>query len=259
MKETRARQPTHAVAAISAPRAATSSGRYDSINVHRTPKKHYQTVRRWVDPVRSTVFVLVFALIAPRLATAAVEYSNFGTGDSHGSTAESITGASTGSTYQSQADEFTAAFTGTITSIDVAAFGLSSDNVLLRLYANDASTNLPLASSRIELGDLAIAAAPGGVATLTLNTAVTLIGGNQYWLEMAPGNALTTVEWYSANNVLANPSAISIDASQSFKSDPVADVFRVNAAPIPEPETWWLMAVGVVFLLCLISRRSVRG
>ena len=86
--------------------------------------------------MKSTVLALaacgVFAvsLFAAPVARAAVEFSTFGPGNTYDTTEGATTeGSGVGNGYLSFADKFAAGLTGTLTSVDIAFFGINDINV----------------------------------------------------------------------------------------------------------------------------------
>ncbi len=170
----------------------------------------------------------------------AVEYSNFGQpGDTYymlgGPT---ITGGQPpGGAIV--ANQFTASFSGQLSSIDVAviinSLNQGSDGTFdLRLDRNDPATNLPLVSSRVTLGTLtAPSAALPTLLSLTPTPPFLLTAGTSYWLELAPHDANTAVDWNLANNGSANRTAFSDGSGNTFVAySNQASAFRIYATPL---------------------------
>ena len=198
-------------------------------------------------------------------ARAAVEFTTFDADDAYNDDQGPVVdGSAAIFGYQAYADEFTASFTGMLSSVDVAievAPGLGGDGkVIVELYPNDPTTNLPLTSGEITLGNVSAA---GGVATLTpSSTTISLVSGVVYWLALAPADTKTTTVWFSADNKNATPVANSTNggASYSISSESGAEAFDINAtlALAPEPSTWALLGLGVGLLGLTLRRRAAR-
>ena len=175
-------------------------------------------------------------------------------------------GAEVASTVVDFANAGTLAGDGTVRTVG-SFFSLSNTGTLAAGGLNDAGT-LSLIGGLTQLAggtflvDLGSTAAGGfdllsisGTATLGGTLAVNLLAGAHF----AVGDSFTVMTWTQR---LGDSQFASLDLTQAggyaFATDYGANslTLRVMTAPVPEPESWALMAAGLLGLACRARRRA---
>lgn len=200
-----------------------------------------------------------FATVSPGVAYSTIE----GLGGYDFSTARAINGSAFMYGYQAHASAFVSQASGIISSIELAVHYtpyLSSpdDQVNFNLvldYFDPVYGHLPSTTSIVS-GTVGTPTPFGssGLVTFTPSTAVSLVLGQAYWLEVTPGSANTVADW-NVSTTTSGPVAISLDGTTWLQnpSDP-QEAFRIQV--VPEPATPVLVGLGLLGLAYGSIRRN---
>lgn len=185
-------------------------------------------------------------------AKAAVIYSNFGSGDSYGST--SVTVFSAGVAHSYEVGSATSPFF--LDSIDLAvnSTGLGGSGVSVHFAANKSGGNEP--GDILETSSVYVFQGTS-VATATFSGASLIGSPGTYWIWLVL-NAGDWARWY-----LNNTSALSDRASRTSSSDPWTvtqsveqGAFRVQGTVVPLPGAVWLLGLGLIGIVGV--RRKIK-
>jgi hypothetical protein len=208
--------------------------------------------------VKWTIFSIAMLITALASAFGAVEYDNFGPGNTY---APAI-GYSISSQY-SDANSFNASFSGTLTSIDFGATTQTPHdhtfNVSIALDMNGHPDGIGTF-----LGTISPTTATGGpnsgstIVSLA-SLSYPLISGTPYWIELAGAGPNDVGAWNASTTATSPNMQQSTDGGVTWaaitEAPPWIGAFRVNAAPVPEPSTVVVSVIVSCFLAARIARR----
>jgi hypothetical protein len=209
------------------------------------------------------LLALALGLIA-RQADADVLFSDFGPGDTFGSTSREITGSSPAAPFtpnNNPAYTFAAAASGSVSQIHVA-LSVSTGSVVASLWTAAIGCGTGafagLCGSLVpttELGSWNVPSPVSDIATITGIAGVDLTGGTTYFLELSADSNTTVAHWFD------NSVGVTGDVYQcgGFNSTITQCLGNANAgtgttgafdvlgasSSIPEPTTLALFGVGV--------------
>ena len=201
----------------------------------------------------------IFLIAAANSSAQSVFYSNLGAANSFTTSSGRAVGGPTATIQNYPAYSFVAGLTGAVDSIDLA---LSSD------FASTINVSLTTAVPNTGFGSGAIQ--PGNVlgswnvspgvqpALLTISgiSGVSLSSGQTYFIKLNATGSNFAIWWQNSigtTSVLNQCSSSNCTGFISFPS--IANsAMRIQAAPIPEPSTYALLAMGLGSLMLLRAR-----
>jgi hypothetical protein len=227
-----------------------------------TTKRKPVVERALLLPALSTALFL--AILTP--SRSQVVYSTLASnGTYNDSSYLAICGASSGvGVYESAAYPFVPSISGDLSSIDLGVYNLSTNNVdgnfVLNLDANNPSGG-PLTTDVLTSAYLT---SPSEESDSLLTTftyegpSLNLVQGTTYWLVLSPLDSTSDVGWGGAVPFSTTTAYFSHNSGVSYSSASEGEVaFRINdAAAVPEPSVWAILATG--FLGMLAFRKKGR-
>lgn len=200
--------------------------------------------------------LLLLTGLSPAVAAGTVAlFSNYGPGDTYdGSWGWGIKGSAASGGYRAQAQRFTPATTAYLSSIEVSLFRSSGSGRSNFLLVED-SGGYPT-GSLIESFSNVLYSSHRNLVSVEQPL---LQAGVTYWLRAEPYDSTTISGWYANNQGAATTFGYSFTPGGWDIMPPPAPadgVFRINAVPVPEPQTLALCLMGAG--LWAIGRRKER-
>jgi hypothetical protein len=190
----------------------------------------------------SIVSYVALSLASVTASAAQIAFSDFGSGNSYGSSGVSVGGQFI------NGYKFISAATGTVSEIDVGIGGTGTFN--LNLYTDNANT---LGSSIWSASNIPVGSSSPNPAVINVVGGPTISTGQNYWLVASgPSN---TANWFN-NSIGATGTWYHHDSGSDFYVNNSLGAFSVSV--VPEPTTLGLLFVGPTAISLSIRSHSRR-
>lgn len=196
-----------------------------------------------------SLFALAVGLLSASTLPAASVYSDFTSSDTYTSGGWNILGSAVGG--QSVAAPFEPSVTATLDSIDVVLNYAQGTNSFQVAIASDSS-----GSPGAVLESFSPVTGVTGTPTafnVTSSAHPTLATGTTYWVEVLPGAADTSGNWYFTDSAQSGSFAYNLGSGWLADTSDVPPAFDVNgtatSSGTPEPASGLLLLTGAALLV----------
>jgi hypothetical protein len=199
--------------------------------------------RRTLWAFSTALFLTAFALEAPKSQGAQLAFSDFGPGNTYGSSGVSVGGQFI------NGYKFTSAATGSVSEIAMGIGGTGTFN--LNLYTDNANT---LGSSIWSASNIPVGSSSPNSAVINVVGGPALATGQNYWL-VASGPA-NSANWFN-NSIGAIGTWYHHDSGSDFYVSNSLGAFSVSV--VPEPASALLLFAGLALVSPLLHQRGRRN
>lgn len=200
---------------------------------------------------------IVLAAVLPVIGRADVVFSDFGPGDTYSTGSSWFIGSvevPTPTTY-AVAVPFIASSDFLLDQIDLALTWSSGPDSVVVSLTNDLLGNPGSPIESWTISDLPnIFLFNGAIQTVSPTSAVTLLAGHEYWMEVAPSAVDTLADWNTVDQI--GSLGISSNGGPFLIQDGFVPAFDVLGTSVPEPSSVWWLAFAFLGVIAFWNRSA---